>query len=85
MKKQYSKPAIYIESFAIAEHFASGGGGCVNTLVAISSCLDDFFLGNIGGIGQQVYLAEYGCNVIPEDGEYGICYHVIMGATSILS
>lgn len=85
MKKQYTKPAMLMESFAISEHFATGGGGCSNTLVALPACLEQFNFGTIGGVVQQLYLYEYGCNLIPEDGEYGVCYHVITGATSIFS
>ncbi len=73
MKKLYSKPTMIMESFAISEHFATGGGGCDEPLQATSdACLGNLYIPGIG----QLFLDETICQVIPEDGEYGVCYHI---------
>lgn len=67
MKKLYSKPQMFRESFAISEHFATGGSGCEEPVHSESACMENFYFGP----GMQGY------NALVPSCTYDMgCYHV---------
>ena len=76
MKKTYSKPQLFMESFAITEHFASAGSGCDAPVSSADAC-DDLF--NFGPNMQGFY--EYmGCSLpFNPDNPDEACYHGPVG------
>lgn len=67
MKKTYTKPQMYCESFAISEHFATGGSGCEDPVHSESACMENFYFGP----GMQGYNA-----LVPSCTFDMGCYHV---------
>lgn len=69
MKRNYTKPDIAFESFALSTSIAacpvkietSNGGQC-------GLLMDDVFIFTMGIVGCEAQ--------IPDDGSNGICYHV---------
>jgi len=76
MKKTYSKPKMFMESFAITEHFASGGSGCDAPVSSDSVC--SAFFDN--GPGMQAFYDYMGCDIwIDPDNPNEACYHGPVG------
>lgn len=91
MKKQYSKPGIYIEEFTIAENIATcgakPGGVGSSTGSANPTVADKYHCGwDVGGYTVWTQ-ANAGCTVkLKEDGTYkGYCYNNPAGGNSIFN
>ena len=81
MKKAYKKPLMFMESFAISEHFATGAYGCdeaVHAETGSGACWENFYFGDdefgrIQGFNELVV-----STVAPCTYPMG-CYHVTDG------
>lgn len=75
MKKAYVKPTISFESFKMSSSIA---GDCMLNKDEI--ILPD----NIGGFTIFIDSKE-GCVYVPDDGEFGMCYHVSTEDTKVFA
>ena len=87
MKKQYSKPSIFIEDFAINQYIAGScsGDGMTQVKHAMYSCYitikDD-----TADSGYSKIFNQYPCDMSLEDDQNnGICYHIPMSLTNYFS
>ena len=86
MKKQYSKPGIIIEDFAIAQSIAASCGA-INTGWGVPGQADKSSCGwDIGGVILWVGESNGCSEEIKEDAEgFGVCYHSYDGEAKIFS
>ena len=75
MKKTYSKPQMFSESFAISEHFAAG---------TASACEDPVHSGDVSAACYQQYsfgpgFQAYTMPIIPSCTDDWGCYHIVDG------
>ena len=79
MKKAYSKPEIYFDSFELSSSIAAGCEYKANFAAGACALADPAF-GNVYLDGIS------GCAVTQVDGAYnGICYHVPSDNTNLFS
>ncbi len=79
MKKSYNKPQMFMESFAITEHFASGGSGCEQPVSSVAACTDKYYFGpGMQGFYEwmqcDIDMSEWGCYNVPDGGDIGRVY-----------
>ncbi|MBO6060605.1 MAG: hypothetical protein J6P98_00620 [Clostridia bacterium] len=76
MKKSYNKPQMFMESFAITEHFAAGATGCETPVSSETACMNNYYFGpGMQGffehLGCDIDMSEWGCYNVPDGGEVG--------------
>lgn len=72
MRKVYRKPEIVIENFALCTSIAAGCELQTN-LPSPNEHGCGYMLGRV----EMIFIADVGCNSVPDDGKYnGACYHI---------
>ncbi|MBQ6430380.1 MAG: hypothetical protein IJJ99_00675 [Oscillospiraceae bacterium] len=68
MKKAYHAPALYYESFQLAQNISAGCEG-------IANFEDNGCTIYITDLGFSIYADTAICNYVPPNGDDTICYH----------
>ena len=79
MKKTYTKPELYFESFELSANIATGCGIITKTATQGICGYDQ------PGIGTLFVQKEAGCSYIGADGDYSVCYDVPTGELKLFT
>lgn len=80
MKKSYVKPQVFFEDFQLSANIA---GVCdIPTNHAEDECQ---WTVEVPGIGKAFVTEGMGCGYSPNDGDYGVCYHVPVDASRLFT